>query len=280
VGIRRRDEPAVLNTEPSRPGDHRGGDQSEGTGVQSGGLLWGYRRVVTLVVRRIFPRCAHLDTRAAAAALAVVPYDRVLFPYDAGWLILLVPKIRRNRAGLGLCFWDTTVRDDVDRLCRWPVSERSGREVRLWRWRGAAKHIGATVIVEMVMTMVVVDVFYRPCGLGPGGDPRDGTWNTSSAARVPAEPAGTVIDVCCCLRSAFGSLQKFLGPLVGRARCQKQEAALDHELPRLSARGGRLLVASNLTVSRRWSSGPSDSGSPCDSLTHPSLGHRRGARRA
>src|SRR5258708_19670353 len=46
--------------------------------------------------------------------------------------------------------------------------------------------------------------------------------------------------------SAFGRLQKFLGPLVGESTMSEQAVSLDHELRACLRRGWSLLVASTL----------------------------------
>src|SRR5882762_42030 len=93
--------------------------------------------------------------------LWLIPYRALFFfLYAAGWLILLRPYDPAHRVGLGYVFWVTTVRDAVDRLL--PVASVGGGVVgiRLLRWRGlAAAPGGATVIVEMVLTMIIVYLF-------------------------------------------------------------------------------------------------------------------------
>ncbi len=140
------------------------------------------------------------------------------------------------------------MRDAVDRLL--PVASVGGGGVgiRLLRWRGlAAAPIGATVIVEMVMTMVVVYVFTAVglvllVELSATGQ----EYHRLLLAFLLTLPVPVMTVLLLRYGSAFGRLQKFLGPLVGASTMSEQAAALDHELRACLRRGGRLLVASIL----------------------------------
>src|SRR6266852_7066034 len=103
----------------------------------------------------------HTLTTGGWRLLWLIPYRTLFFfLYAAGWLALLRPTDPAHRAGLGYLFWVTTVRDAVDRLL--PVASVGGGVVgiRLLRWRDLpAAPIGASVIVEMVLTMIMVYVF-------------------------------------------------------------------------------------------------------------------------
>ena len=73
---------------------------------------------------------------------------------------LLRPYDAERHAGFGYVFWVTTVREAVDRLL--PVASVGGGvlAVRLLRWRGlAVAPIGATVIVEILLTLIVLYLF-------------------------------------------------------------------------------------------------------------------------
>src|SRR6266403_869224 len=197
-----------------------------------GGLL-GLALLVTLVVRADFSAMLHTLDSGGWRLLWLVPYRGLFFfLYAAGWLMLLRPYDPAHRAGLGYLFWATTVRDAVDRLL--PVASVGGGVVgiRLLRWRGlAAAPVGATVIVEMVMTMVVVYVF-TAMGL---------------VLLVGLSATGQEYHrLLLRYGSAFGRLQKFLGPLVGESTMSEQAVSLDHELRACLRRGWSLLVASTL----------------------------------
>ncbi len=166
---------------------------------------------------------------------------------SAGWRCC-VPTIRNIAQVFGYLLWVTAVREGVDRLL--PVASVGGGVVgvRLLRWRGlAAAPVGATVIVEMVTTLVVVYLF-TALGLvlllelnAAGQDYR--RLLLAFALTLPV-PVLTVL----LLRygSAFGRLQKFLGPLVGESTMSEQAASLDHELRACLRRGWRLLCAAAL----------------------------------
>src|SRR6202171_1410064 len=104
---------------------------------------------------------AHTLNTGGWRLLWLIPYRTLFFfLYAAGWLILLRPYDPEGRAGLGYLFWVTTVREAVDRLL--PVASVGGGVVgvRLLRWRGlAAAPVSATVIVEIVLTLIVSYAF-------------------------------------------------------------------------------------------------------------------------
>ena len=213
-----------------------------------GGLL-GLALLVTLVVRADFSAMLHTLNSGGWRLLWLVPYRSLFFfLYAAGWLILLRPYDPTHRAGLGYVFWATTVRDAVDRLL--PVASVGGSVVgiRLLRWRGlAAAPIGASVIVEMVMTMVVVYVFTAVglvllVELSATGQ----EYHRLLLAFLLSLPVPVMTVLLLRYGSAFGRLQKFLGPLVGESTMSEQAASLDHELRACLRRGWRLLVASTL----------------------------------
>jgi len=178
--------------------------------------------------------------------LWVVPYRALFFLlYAVGWIALLRPYDPEHRAGLAYVFWVTTVRDAVDRLL--PVASVGGSVigVRLLRWRGlAAAPVGASVIVEIVLTLIVVYVF-TALGLtllaelnATGQEYR--RLLIAFLLSLPV-PAATVL----LLRhgSAFGRLQRFLSPLVGEGTMSEQAASLDLELHATLRRGWRLFTA-------------------------------------
>jgi putative membrane protein len=215
-----------------------------------GGLL-GLALLVALVIRADLPAMLHTLTTGGWRLLWLIPYRTLFFfLYAAGWFILLRPYDPAHRAGLGYLFWVTTVREAVDRLL--PVASVGGGVVgiRLLRWRGlAAAPIGASVIVEMVLTLIVVYIF-TAIGLfmlvelsATGQDYRRLLLTFLLSLPVP-------ILTVLLLRygSAFGRLQKFLRPLVGESAMSEQAASLDHELRASIRRGWRLLIAGALQL--------------------------------
>jgi putative membrane protein len=215
-----------------------------------GGLL-GLALLVTVVIRADLPAMLHTLNTGGWRLLWLIPYRTLFFfLYAAGWLILLRPYDPAQRAGLGYLFWVTTVREAVDRLL--PVASVGGGVVgiRLVRWRDlAAAPIGASVIVEMVLTLIVVYLF-TAMGLfllvelsATGQD-----YRRLLLAFLLSLPVPILTVLLLRYGSAFGRLQRFLGPLVGETAMSEQAAALDHELRASIGRGWRLLTAGTLQL--------------------------------
>jgi putative membrane protein len=215
-----------------------------------GGLL-GLALLVALVIRTDLSAMLHTLNTGGWRLLWLVPYRALLFfLYAAGWLILLRPYDPTHRAGLGYLFWVTTVREAVDRLL--PVASVGGGVVgiRLLRWRElAAAPVSASVIVEMVLTMIVVYLF-TAMGLlllvetsATGQEYRRLLLGFLLSLPVP-------ILTVLLLRygSAFERLHRFLGPLVGESAMSEQAASLDHELRASIRRGWSLLTAGTLQL--------------------------------
>lgn len=181
--------------------------------------------------------------------LWLVPYRSLFFAlYAAGWLVLLSPYDPGHRAGFGYLFWVTTVREGIDRLL--PVASVGGGVVgvRLLRWRGlAAASVGATVIIEMVTTLIVVYLFtalgllllveFNATGSG---------YHRLVLCFTLTLPVPVAAVLLLRYGSAFGRLQKFLRPLVGESTMSEQAAALDRELRACLRRGWRLLGSGTL----------------------------------
>jgi putative membrane protein len=213
-----------------------------------GGLL-GLALLITVVVRADLAAMLHTLASGGPRLLWLVPYRTLFFGlYAIGWLALLRPYDSGHRAGFGYVFWVTTVREAVDRLL--PVASVGGSVVgvRLLRWRGlAAAPIGATVIVEIVSTLIVVYLF-TAVGLvllaelsATGPEYRHLLLGFLLSLPVPVVTMLLLRD-----GSAFGRLQRFLRPLVGVGTMSHQAASLDRELRACMRRGWRLLFAGAL----------------------------------
>lgn len=213
-----------------------------------GGLL-GLALLAALMIRSDLAAMLQTLDTGGLRLLWLAAYRMLFFAlYALGWLALLQPYDPGNRAGFGYLLWVTVIREGVDRLL--PVASVGGGVVgvRLVRWRGlAAAPVGATVIVEVVTTLIVVYLF-TALGLvlllelnAAGQDYR--RLLLAFALTLPV-PVLTVL----LLRygSAFGRLQRFLGPLVGASTMAGQAASLDHELRACLRRGWRLLAAAAL----------------------------------
>jgi putative membrane protein len=215
-----------------------------------GGLL-GLALLVALIIRADLPAMLHTLNSGGGRLLWLIPYRTLFFfLYAAGWLVLLRPYDPTHRAGLGYLFWVTTVRDGVDRLL--PVASVGGGVVgiRLLRWRGlAAAPVGASVIVEMVLTLIVVYLFTAMgllllVELSATGQ----EYRRLLLAFLLSLPVPILTVLLLRYGSAFGRLQKFLRPLVGESAMSEQAASLDHELRASIRRGWRLLASSTLQL--------------------------------
>jgi putative membrane protein len=213
-----------------------------------GGVL-GLTLLIILVVRADFT--AMLQTLAAGGwtLLWLVPYRALYFLlYAVGWFNLLKDYDRERRAGLGYLIWVTTVREAIDRLL--PVASVGGgvAAVRLLGWRGlAAASVGASVIVEIVLTLIVSYLF-TAVGLlllvelsAPGQEYR--RLLLAFLLSLPV-PAATVL----LLRygSIFERLQRFLRSLVDVGAMSEGAASLDRELRAYFRRHRTLLIAGAL----------------------------------
>jgi putative membrane protein len=207
--------------------------------------------LITLVIRADLPAMLHTLNTGGWRLLWLVPYRTLFFLlYAAGWLILLRPYDPAHRAGLGYLFWVTTVREAVDRLL--PVASVGGGVVgvRLLRWRGlAAAPVGASVIVEMVLTMIIVYLFTAMglvllVELSATGQ----AYRRLVMGFLLSLPVPILTVLLLRYGSAFERLQKFLRPLVGESAMSEQAAALDRELRASLRRGWRLGAAGILQL--------------------------------
>jgi putative membrane protein len=215
-----------------------------------GGVL-GLALLITLVIRA--DSGAMLQTLALAGwrLLWLIPYRTLFFIlYALGWLILLHPYDPRRQAGIGYLFWVTTVREGIDRLL--PVASVGGgvAAVRLLRWRGLpTAPVAATVIVEILLTLIVVYLF-TAIGLlllvhlsATGQEYRHLVFALLLTLPVPVASA-----LLLRYGSVFARLQKLLRPLVGESALSAGAAALDRELRACLRRGRSLLITGSLQL--------------------------------
>jgi putative membrane protein len=213
-----------------------------------GGLL-GLALLVALVIRSDLSAMLHALDSGGLQLLWLVPYRALFFAlYALGWLALLGPYDPRGRAGFGYLFWVTAVREGVDRLL--PVASVGGGVVgvRMLRWRGLATvPDAATVIVEMVTTLVTVYLF---TGLGllllVEFDATGRDYHRLLLAFTLTLPVPVATVLLLRFGSAFGRLQKFLRPMVGDSMTSEQAESLDHELRACLRRGRRMLASGAL----------------------------------
>jgi len=213
-----------------------------------GGLL-GLALLITLMVRADFAAMVRTLGSGGWMLLYLIPYRLLFFfLYAACWFVLLWPYDAERRAGLGYLLWATTVRDAIDRLL--PVASIGGGVVgvRLLRWRGlAAGPAGASVVAEIVLTLIVLYVF-TAMGLfllaeinAVGQDYRRLLMAFLFTLPVPA-----VTVLLLRYGSVFGRLQKFLRPFADESDSSAGLASLDRELHAYFARGWTLLLAGTL----------------------------------
>lgn len=213
-----------------------------------GGLL-GLTLLITLVLRADLPAMLHTLEAAGANLLWLIPYRAVFFLLFAiGWLYLLRAYDPGGSVGLGYLFWVTSVREAIDRLL--PVASVGGGVVgiRLVRWRGLdAAGISATVIVEIVLTLIVSFAF-TALGLLLLSELNASPGNLRRLLLIffITLPAPVVTVLLLRHGSVFKRLHRFIGPLVGETALSEGAAALDHELQASLSRWRTLLIAGGL----------------------------------
>ncbi len=125
------------------------------------GAVLGVVALIIVAVHADFPAMLRTLSSGGPAVLWLIPYRALFFLlYAIGWAALLKSSKPERPVGLGYVFWATTVRDAVDRLL--PVASVGGSVVgvRILQWRGISLAVGgATVIVEILLTLVAVYLF-------------------------------------------------------------------------------------------------------------------------
>jgi putative membrane protein len=188
---------------------------------------------------------------AGLPLLWLVPYRAIYFLlYAIGWFYLLEPYDPARRASFGYVFWATSVREAIDRLL--PVASVGGGVVgvRLLRWRGvAAAPAAATVIVEIVLTLIVMYAF-TALGLMLLIDMHGGgaQYRRVLLAFLVSLPIPAITVLLLRHGSVFARLQKFLQPLVGANALSEDAASLDQELRASLDRWRVLAVAAVLQL--------------------------------
>ena len=125
------------------------------------GAVLGVIALIIVAVHADFPAMLRTLSSGGPAVLWLIPYRALFFLlYAIGWAGAAQGERAGAPPGLGYVFWATTVRDAVDRLL--PVASVGGSVVgvRILRWRGiSGAAAGATVIVEILLTLVAVYLF-------------------------------------------------------------------------------------------------------------------------
>jgi putative membrane protein len=210
-----------------------------------GGLL-GLALLLILLGRSDFAAILQILELGGWQLLWLIPY-RILFflLYALGWLNLLRPYDPDRHAGLGYLVWVTSVREAIDRLL--PVASVGGGVVgvRLLRWRGlAGAQVGATVVVEVLLTLVVSYLFAL-AGVVLLID-LDGTRQNFQhlvLALLLSLPVPVATAMLLRYGSIFARFERFLRPLVGVSALSAGATELDRELRACLRRARNLLVA-------------------------------------
>jgi putative membrane protein len=212
------------------------------------GLL-GLALLAGLLVHADVPVMLKTVEQAGARLLWLVPYRLIFFVlYAIGWRAMLRPYDPAAHAGFGYVLWVTAVREAVDRLL--PVASLGGGVVgvRLIRWRGlAAVPVSATVIVEILLTLIALYVFGALATLillGSGAASNHREVVAVLALSLPI-PVGSLL----LLRygSVFQRMQGFLSPLVGLTGADAA-VSLDADLRDCLRRVRTLLLAGSLQL--------------------------------
>jgi len=210
------------------------------------GALLGLGLLIFLIVRADLPAMLQTFVVGGWRLLYLIPYRALyLLLYALGWLYLLRPYDTQRRAGLGYLFWVTAVREAVDRVL--PVASIGGgvAGVRLLRWRGIAPApAGATVILEILLTLIVMYVFTALgllllVDLNTAGLP----YRQFILVFILSLPVPALTVLALRYGSIFERFHDMLRPLVGASAMSEGGAALDHELRACLRRGWALLVA-------------------------------------
>jgi putative membrane protein len=210
-----------------------------------GGLL-GVALLLGLIIRSDFAAILQILAVGGWQLLWLIPYRALFFLlYALGWLSLLRPYDRDRHANLAYLVWVATVREAIDRLL--PVASVGGGVVgvRLLRWRGlAAAPAGATVVVEVLLTLVVSYLFALAGVLllleYEGAHQEYRRFVLALLLSLPV-PAATAM----LLRygAVFARFERFLRPLVGESALSAGAAQLDREIRACLRRSRTLLVA-------------------------------------
>src|SRR3984957_237883 len=214
----------------------------------TGGLL-GVALLVTLLIRTDITAIVAILAAAGGQLLWLIPYRALLYLlYANGWLVLLRPYDPQRHARLGYLIWVSSVRDAIDRLL--PVASVGGSivGVRLVRWRGLdTASISATVIVEILLTLIVSYVFtfvglFLLSDFGTAGH----EYRRLLLALLLSLPVPAITALLLRYGSVFERMPRLLQPFVRESGMSAAAKSLDRELRACLRRRSSLLVAGAL----------------------------------
>ncbi len=212
-----------------------------------GGLI-GLAMLVALAIHADLPAMMQTLGSAGVNLLWLVPY-RVSFYglYAAGWLVLLRPNDPHNRVGTAYTVWVTALREAIDRLL--PVASIGGSVVgiRLMRWRGlAASPVGASVIIEIILTLAVSYVFTALGLMFLVELSASHEYRRLPILFMLTLPVPLATLLLLRYGAVFARLQRLVGPLVGIAPSATGAESLDRELRTALGRRALLVIAACL----------------------------------
>ncbi len=211
------------------------------------GAVVGVIALIIVAVHADFPAMLRTLSSGGPAVLWLIPYRALFFLlYAVGWKALL----KSSAVGLGYVLWATTVRDAVDRLL--PVASVGGSVVgvRILRWRGVSGPVaGASIIVEILLTLVAVYVF-TALGLvlltehGAAGD----QYHRLLVIFILSLPVPAVMLGLLKNGAFLERVQSLIHSWVGEGAMSRATGSLDREVRALLHRPQALLVAGALQL--------------------------------
>ena len=215
-----------------------------------GGLI-GLVLLVGIVLHADLGGMWRIMALAGGNLLWLAPYRLLFFLlYALGWAELLRPYDPQRRVGLAFTFWVTTVREAIDRLL--PVASVGGAVVgaRLIHLRGLPiAAAGATIIVEILLTLVAVYLFtvigllllvqMHPAGAGV---------RYMIPALLLSFPIPVLTAVLLRYGSVFARLERILSGIAGINILGESAVAFDHEIRSCLARKPAVLYAGVLEL--------------------------------
>jgi putative membrane protein len=207
--------------------------------------------LVGIFLHADLPGIWHVASLAGGNLLWLAPYRLLFFLlYALGWAELLRPYDPGKRIGLKYLFWATSVREAIDRLL--PVASVGGGVVgiRLIHLRGLPMAAaGATVIVEILLTLVAVYVFtviglLLLVELHPAGS---GTRYLIPALLL-SFPVPVLTAALLRYGSVFARLQGILQRIAGVEIPDESATSLDREIRSCLGRTPAILLAGSLEL--------------------------------
>jgi putative membrane protein len=212
------------------------------------GLL-GIAILTVMVVHQGLGEVMHLLGQAGFGLLWLVPFHALPLLLDAqGWRVLLAPRDPENRARLPFLLWVATVREAVNRLL--PTANLGGEVIgiRLVKWRmpGQGAAIAASVIIEVLLTLVNQYIF-TAMGivlLVAATQASEQTWTILSGLALSL-PMPIMFGALLRYGKIFERMEKFAERMLGDGNSLAaliDGSGLDAEIRGIYSRHGRLML--------------------------------------